>query len=196
MIDVDGEPQLISPGAKAVFAYDPLTGKEIWTVRYRNHSSASRTVYGHGLVFVNTGFSRPALLAIRPTGRGDVTDTHVAWRLARRMPQKPAPLLIGDELYLLNDGGIVSCVAAKTGEPIWHARVKGEYSAALAYANGHIYGFDQEGRTVVFEPGPRFELTRENWLDDGFMASPAFTGSALIVRTETCLYRIEAETRR
>ena len=191
MIEVDGEHQLISPGAKAAFAYDPLTGKEIWTVRYANHSSASRTVYGHGLVFINTGFSRPELIAIEPRGHGDVTDTHIAWRTSRRVPKKPSPLLIANNLYMVNDGGIASCIDAKSGKAIWHERVGGEYSASLVYADGRIYAFSQEGKAVMFKPGERFESVGESRLDGGFMASPAIAGSALFLRTKTHLYRVE-----
>jgi len=190
VIDVGGEPQLISPGAKAAFAYDPRTGKEIWTVRYKNHSSSSRSLYGHGLVFLNTGFPRPRLLAVDPTGTGDVTETHVRWRLAKRVPKKPSPLLIGDNIYMLNDGGIASCVAAKTGEVVWTQRIGGQYSASLLFADRCIYAFSEEGKTTVWKPGPRFELIAENHLDTGFMASPAVAGKSLVLRTKTHLYRI------
>jgi outer membrane protein assembly factor BamB len=191
VIEVDGRPQLISPGAKAAFAYDPTTGDELWTVRYGNHSSASRTVFGHGLLFINTGYSVPVLLAVDPSGRGDVTETHIRWRLDRRMPKKPSPVLVGDHLFFLNDGGIASCIAALTGEVIWEQRVGGEYSASLIYADGRIFGFSQEGKAVIFEPGAEYVSVGENTLDGGFMSSPAIAGSALIVRSETHLYRIE-----
>ncbi len=191
VIEVNGKPQLISPGAKAAFAYDPRTGKEIWSVRYGNHSSASRTVFGHGLVFINTGFSRPQLLAVDPTGKGDVTRSHVKWLLRRRVPKKPSPLLIGDHIYMVNDGGIASCVEAKTGKEVWFERIGGEYSASLLYADGRIFACSQEGTTVMFRPGMKFESAQEATLDAGFMASPATVGSALILRTKTHLYRIE-----
>ncbi len=191
VIEVAGEPQLISPGAKAAFAYDPRTGRAIWRVRYKNHSSASRTLYGHGLVFINTGFSRPALLAVDPTGEGDVTKTHVKWRLVRRVPKKPSPVLVGDHIYMLNDDGIASCVVARTGKPLWHERIGGAYSASLMYAGGHIYAFSEEGRAVVMKPGEKFEQVGEGTLDAGCMASPAVVAGALVVRTKTHLYRIQ-----
>ncbi len=191
VIEVGGEPQLISPGARAAFAYDPRTGEEIWTVRYPNHSSASRSVFGHGLVFINTGYAKAELLAVRPTGRGDVTDTHIEWRLRKGVPNKPAPLLIGETLYMLNDDGVASCVEAKTGKTVWQERVGGKYSSALVYVDGRIYGFGQDGRTVIFKPGKAFESLGENQLEGGFMASAAIVGKAFFLRTKTHLYRIE-----
>jgi len=105
--------QLISVGAFRVRAYDPLTGKEIWRVRYdEGFSNVPRPVFGHGLVFITTGFQQPELLAIRPDGRGDVTKTHVAWSLKRGAPLTPSPIIVGDELYIVNDGGIASCKRA------------------------------------------------------------------------------------
>lgn len=196
LIEVGGQTQLISPGAKAAFAYDPKTGKEIWRVRYGNHSSASRAVFGHGLVYVNTGYSVPILLAVDPSGKGDITQTHVKWRLKRRVPKKPSPLLIGDKLYMLNDQGIASCVEAKTGKAVWHHRVEGLYSASLLYADGQIFGFSQEGKAVLFKPGKEFVSGGENHLDGGFMASPAVVGEALVVRSKTHLYRIEVSKQR
>lgn len=195
IIDVEGQPQLISPGAKAAFAYDPQTGTEIWTVRYNNHSSASRCVYGNGLVFLNTGFGAPQLLAIDPHGVGDITDTHVKWRLRRRVPKKPSPLWLDGRIYMINDGGVVSCVEAKTGKPIWHHRVEGQFSASLLHGDGRIYAFSESGLGVVFAATAEFESIAENELESGFMASPAAVDGALIVRSKTHLYRIEVKRR-
>jgi outer membrane protein assembly factor BamB len=192
VIRVGGEPQLISPGAKAAFAYDPRTGKEIWMVRHGNHSSASRTVFGHGLVFLNTGYSRPVLMAVDPTGKGDVTKTHVKWQATRRVPKKPSPLLIGDHLYLVSDIGVASCLDARTGESVWHERIGGEYSASLLYADGRVFAFSQAGRTVAWRPGPKFQSAGTMQLDGGFMASPAAIPGALVVRSKTHLYRLQA----
>ncbi len=182
---------LVSPAAKAVYGLDAHTGKEYWQVRYKQHSSASRVVYGHGLLFVNTGYSRPEMKAVRPGGSGDVTETHVAWHKKKGLPNQPSPLLIGDYLYLLSDGGVVSCRAAKTGKLMWQGRIKGKFSASLLYADGRIYAFNNQGLATVLKPGKEFKVLATNELDAGFMASPAVAGKALFLRTRTHLYRIE-----
>ena len=192
LIEVAGKAQLLSPGAKSAFAYEPRTGKEIWAVRYANHSSASRTVYGNGLAFINTGYAKAELLAVRPTGKGDVTDSHVVWRMIKGVPNKPSPLLVGEHLYLVTDGGVASCVASKTGKVLWQARVGGEYSSAPVCVGDRIYAFSQEGKAVVFRASSeKFESLAENQLGDGFMASPAIAGKAFYLRSKTHLYRIE-----
>ncbi len=191
VIRAGGRRQLISPGAKAAMAYDPTTGEELWKVRYGGWSNTSRPVFGHGLVLINTGYPRATLWAVRSDGHGDVTDTHVAWKLERNVSAKPSPLLIEDLLFMVDDSGIASCIEATTGESVWRKRIGGKYSASPIYADGRIYCFSHEPKTTVIQPGREFTLLAENELDEGFMASPAVAGKALILRTKTHLYRIE-----
>ena len=193
IIRVDGRVQMISPGAKAVFAYDPRTGEEIWSVHYPGHSSAPRTLRGEGMVFVCTGFPRPEMWAIRPTGSGEVADSHVAWKYGKNVPAKPSPLLVEGRIYMIDDSGVASCIDAETGEDVWKARVDGSYSASPVYAGGRIYFFSEEGKTTVIAPGEEYKKLAENRLDSGFMASPAVAGDALFLRTRTHLYRIEKQ---
>lgn len=191
LAEVDGQDQLLSPGAKAVFAYDPLTGKEIWTVRYGNHSSASRTLVSQGMAFVNTGYPKAELLGIRLGGKGDVTETHVAWRLRKGAPNKPSPVLHEGFLYAVTDGGVASCMHPQTGKILWQARIGGEYSASLLLSKGNIYCFNQEGACTIFKASQKeYSLVSKSNLSGGFMSSPAVINSCIILRTKTHLYRI------
>ena len=191
VIDVDGRQELVSPGAKAVMAYDPRTGKELWKIRYDGWSVVPRPLYGLGLVFLVTDYERPELWAIRPGGRGDVTDSHVVWKIRKGMPAQPSFLLIGDFLFLVNDLGVASCVEAKTGRIVWQSRMRGRYSASPIAAPGRAYFFNQNATATVLEPGPSYKVLAVNQLDGELMASPAVAGRALFLRTETHLYRIE-----
>ena len=191
VIRVGDADQLISVGAFRVRAYDPLTGKEIWRVRYdEGFSNVPRPVFGHGLVFITTGFQQPELLAIRPDGKGDVTKTHVAWSLKRGAPLTPSPILVGDELYIVNDGGIASCIDARTGNVIWQSRLGGTYSASPVYADGRLYFPAEQGVTVVIAPGKEARKLATNRLDGGHLASMAIAGGSFFVRTDAALYRI------
>jgi outer membrane protein assembly factor BamB len=192
IVDVHGAPVFISQGAKAAYAYDPFTGKELWRVEERtNHSASTRPVAGFGLVFLPTGFPKGELLAVRPDGRGDDTGTHVAWRLTRGVPNKPSVLLVDDLLYMTTDAGVASAVEAKTGEVVWTGRIGGTHSASPVFADGRVYFFSEDGKTTVVEAGRRFKVLAENQLGDGFMASPAIAGKAFILRSRTHLYRVE-----
>lgn len=189
---INGRWEVISLGAKAAYSYDPMTGKELWRVIERaQHSASTRPVLGFGMIFFPTGFSAGQLLAVRTGGAGDITDTHIAWRVKRSVPNKPSILLIDDLIYMIGDAGVATCVEAKTGEQVWQKRIGGEYSASPVYADGKIWLFSEDGKTTVLKPGRTFETLAENKLDEGFLASPAIAGKAFFLRTRTHLYRIE-----
>lgn len=189
LITVNGRKQVISAGSNMVAAYDPRTGSEIWRVRYEGYSVIPRPVYGHGLLFVCTGYERPTVLAIRPDGKGDVTATHVAWSTNRAAPNTPSPLLMADELYYVSDNGIVSCLDAKTGQVHWQQRIGGNYSASPIAAGDRIYFQSEEGEGVVIRAGKRFGIIAKNALDERTLASYAAADGTLFIRTETSLYR-------
>lgn len=183
--------QVISPGAFRAIAYEPRTGKEMWQVMYgEGFSNVPRPVYGHGLVFICTGFHQPSLLAVRLDGRGDVTKSHVGWTLKRGVSLTPSPLLVGEELYLISDNGIASCVDAKTGNPHWQVRLGGNHSASPLYADGRIYFLSEEGESVVIAPGKQFKTLATNQLDGQTLASMAVSGGSIFVRSQTHLYRL------
>lgn len=189
-----GRPVLLSSAAKAHYAYEPATGREFWRVEeLAQHSATSRPVLGNGLIFISTGFPKSQLLALRPGGKGEVTDSHIVWRYARSsVPEKPSLLLVGGLLYMVDDkGGLVTCVEANTGKEVWSKRIGGNYSASPIYADGRLYFFSEEGKITVLAPGREFKKLAENKLNDGFMASPAVVGKSLFLRTRTHLYRIE-----
>jgi outer membrane protein assembly factor BamB len=193
--DVQGKPLLVSLGSMALYGYDPLTGEERWRVEaVGSHSGACRPVVGHGLVFSPMG-SGGELLAVRPDGRGVVTDTHVAWRCKRGVPRRPSLLLVDDLLFMVDDGGVASCLEAKTGKEVWKERLGGNHSASPIYCGGKIFFLDQDGKATVIQAAREYKVLAVNRLEDGFMASPAVSGNALFLRGKTSLYRIEDKTR-
>jgi outer membrane protein assembly factor BamB len=194
IIEVDGHSQAICPGSDAVFAYAPQTGQEIWRVRYEGgYSVVPRPVAGNGLVYVCSGFGDARLLAIDPTGAGDLTDSHVKWSLKRGVPKSPSVLLVEQAIFMVDDQGIATCVDALSGEVCWTQRLGGKFSASPLYANGRIYCQDEAGTTIVFEAAPDYQELARNTLADGerTFASFAVVDNALLLRSEKHLYRIE-----
>jgi outer membrane protein assembly factor BamB len=191
VIRVGDRDQLVSVGAYRAAAYDPESGKEIWRVSYADgFSNVPRPVFGHGLVYIATGFQQPLLIAVRPDGTGDVTRTHIAWTLRRSAPLTPSPLLVGDELYIVNDGGIVSCLDAATGALHWQQRLGGSFSASPIVADGRIYFLSEEGIATVIAPGKEFRKLASNQLDGATLASMAVSSGSIFIRTQSHLYRI------
>jgi outer membrane protein assembly factor BamB len=190
-IQVNGADQVVSPGADRVIAYNPSDGEEIWWARYDGYSLVPRPVYGLGLVFVCSGYDSPTLFAVKPDGRGDVTESHVVWTLRRAAPLNPSPLLIEDALYIVSDKGIASCLEAKTGKVRWQERLNGEFSASPLYADGRIYLLNEEAETTVMIPGAQFRKLAGNSLEGRTLASLAVSGRAIYLRTDRHLYRIQ-----
>jgi len=191
VLPVGGRDVVVSPGADWVYGYDPETGAELWRVSYGvlGFSVVPRPVAAHGLVFLSTSFTKPEMLAIRPGGAG--VEPEIVWRQARGAPSMPSPLVVGDELYVVSDKGIATCLDAKTGDVVWSERLGGNFSSSPLFADGRIYVGNRDGATSVIKPGRKFDLVATNQLDGQIFATPAAVGRAIYLRTDEALYRLE-----
>lgn len=192
LVSVNGQQQLITPGSGVVDSLNPDDGTEIWSVRYgEGYSVIPRPVFGHGMIFIGTGYDRPWVYAIKVGGHGDVTKSQVVWTTARGAPNTPSLLLVGEELYFVSDSGVASCVDAKTGRLHWNERLGGDFSSSPIDAGGRIYFTNERGRTFVVKASRQFERLAENDLGEHILASLAASGSSLFIRTEEHLYHIQ-----
>lgn len=196
IITVEGKDQVVSPGAFKAMAYEPATGKELWSIDYgEGFSNVPRAVYGHGLVYICSGFFQPVLFAVKPTGRGEVTKSHVVWTANRGIPLTPSPIIVGDEFYMVSDSGIASCLDARTGKVHWQERLGGNHSASPVFADGRIYFLSEEGETTVIEPGTQYRKLAVNRIGERTLASLAVSGGAIFLRGDSHLYRLELSSR-
>jgi len=191
LIKVNDTVQLIASRGEALVAYSPDTGKEIWRCRHGGHSVVPRPVAGNGMVYFCTGYWTPSLYAVRPDGKGDVTERKVEFILRRSVPHNPSPLLVDEQLYMISDLGILTCVDGVGGGELWRKRLSGNFSASPTLAEGRIYLVNEDATTYVIEPGEDYRLLATNHLDGRSLASPAFVDQAIYLRTDTHLYRIE-----
>ncbi|MBG89123.1 MAG: serine/threonine protein kinase [Verrucomicrobiales bacterium] len=193
LIEAAGRKQVICPGSGVVYSLNPDNGEIIWECYYgQGYSVVPRPIYGHGLVYIATGFGDQRVIAIRPTGTGDVTDTHIEWTTRRGAPKTPSLLLIGNELYMFADNGIATCLDAKTGTEIYQERIGGAYSASPVYADGRIYIQDERGKGVVLQPGRTFKVLAENQIGERTLASYAMDDNTIYIRGDENLYKIQA----
>lgn len=199
MIKVDGTRQLIAPAAEAIISYDPDNGNELWrTVHPGGFNVAARPIFANNLVYVFTSGLNHFLMGIRPDGRGEVTDTHVEWLTSKSTPNIPSPIVKDDLLFMVTDkGGIARCLDAITGEEIWKKRLGGDHWASPVLADGKLYFCSKQGEVFVMEPlrdSP--EVLAANEMNASFIASPAVTGDAIILRSTTHLYCVAQGYRR
>lgn len=143
------------------------------------------------MVYINTGLGKAEIWAIRlePGMKGNVKDSHVAWTFFQRTPKRSSPVVVNGLLFMANDG-VLSCVDARTGKVQWAERAGGEYSASLLATKDRVYAFDEEGLCTVVKAAATFEVLAENHLETGFMASPSVSGTDLLLRTKSHLYRV------
>ena len=127
-------------------------------------------------------------MAIRPGGSGDVTETRVNWRAARGGPYIPSGLVYRDRLYLVSDGGVITCYNAGDGTTIWRNRLRGTFTASLIAAGGRLYATNERGAVWVIAAGDDFELLGRNDLGDRCLATPAVVGKEIFIRTQSYLY--------
>ncbi len=195
IIDVEGKPQAVCAGSGKVVAYAPDTGVELWHVNYgEGYSVVPRPVFGHGLVYVCSGFDDARLFAIDPTGHGDVTETHVKWQHKGGVPQTPSVLLAGTRVFLVSDRGVATCLDALSGVSQWQQRLGGKFSASPTLARDRIYFLDEQGVTTVVAASPQYSRLAKNRIADGkerTFASFGVVDNAILLRTERHLYRID-----
>jgi outer membrane protein assembly factor BamB len=192
IVQTGGQFQMLSPGAKAAYSYDPRTGRELWRVHYTDWSAAPRPLFDHGLAYFITGLTKDELWAVKADGQGDVTDTQVLWKAKTHVGKYASPILVDGLIYTAAEESFVSCLEAATGNVVWTERIGGGYQASPIYADGRLYFFNQQGTTTVLKPGRACDVLATNTLASGFMASPAVAGKAFFLRTRDHLYRIES----
>jgi outer membrane protein assembly factor BamB len=198
VVSVNGKDQLISNGSQLAMAYEPETGREIWRVFYGDDSTVSMPLFWNGMVYVNSGWMLPKdgtpfyarLLAVDPTGTGDITKTHVPWEVRVDVPQISTPVIVDSLIYMVHEKGMLTCLNARTGAVVWKEKLKDQFNASALYASGNIYLFSQKAKTYVAKPGLSYQLVAENQLDGMLKATPAIVRDNLIVRTDKFLYRI------
>jgi outer membrane protein assembly factor BamB len=187
--------EIVITGGDVVTGHDPETGKELWRMNGLNPENipsyriiASPLVAG-GLIIAPTRVK--PMLAIKPGGSGDITESHKVWSFDRG-PDVPTPVSDGKLLYIVGDSGVVYALDVKTGEPVYGPeRLKpGTYSASPVLADGKIYVTSEDGVTSVFAAGPKFELIAENAMNEYTLSSVAVSGGQIFLRTAGHLYAI------
>ncbi len=187
-------PQLIcASGAMGVTSLDPDTGRLNWMTGEFPLRTVASPIEADGLIIQSCGGGGigKLLIAVDPSGSGNVADTHIKYRRNRTLPYVPTPVAYNGYVYLWNDNGVVSCIAAKTGKNIWTKRLGGNYSGSTVCIDGKIYIMSEKGEVVVIAASPKFQILGRTPLDDPSYATPAIAHGQLYLRTFHHLYCLE-----
>jgi outer membrane protein assembly factor BamB len=191
--------ELVTAGAKAVRGYDPLTGKELWTLGPMAEIATPTPFAAFDLIFVTSGY-RPIqpIYAIKPGASGDLSlkdkqtsNEFIAWSKDRGGPYMPTPIVYGDLLYTCSNNGVLVAYNAKTGERVYQERVGGTggaFTASPVASDGKIYLSSEDGDVFVVKAGPKYEFLAKNPVGEPIMATPAISDGLLIVRTVSHLF--------
>ncbi|HEX5445102.1 MAG TPA: PQQ-binding-like beta-propeller repeat protein [Pirellulales bacterium] len=188
---IDGRCQMILSGSKSVASYDPHDGSRHWIIDGPTEQFVASVVYNGGLVFLTAGFPEHHILAIRPDGHGNVTETHIAWRSTENTSYVPSPIAVGDYFLVVSDEGIASCYRSY-GQRVWKKRLGPHFSASLTAAAGLVYFLSGEGVTTIVRPDDQYQQLAKNALGEACYASPAISQGQIFLRGEKHLYAIGA----
>lgn len=184
---VAGRDQLLLAGYESVDSYDPATGEPLWQCRWGGVSAASTIAFDREQVYVSTTEGESTVLAIRADGTGDVTASHVAWQSKRGATYVPTPLVHDGLVYLVTDGGVMTCLDTADGKEVWKKRLGGDFSASPVLADGLIYATNEAGKVFVVRAGREYDLLAENDFQEASFATPVLCGGQLFHRTTQSL---------
>jgi outer membrane protein assembly factor BamB len=189
--ELAGRAQMVLTGDKCVASYDPNNGKRHWIIDGPTEQFVASPVYSEktGLIYITGGFPDHHILAIKPDGTGNVTQTHIVWRSIKGVSYVPSPIIAGDYFLVVSDQGFGTCFDASSGKILWQERL-GEHHASLVSANGLVYLLSDEGVTTVVRPGSQFQLIAKNELGEKCFASPAISQGQIFLRGDKHLFCI------
>jgi outer membrane protein assembly factor BamB len=183
----DSRDELIINSSERVDAYNPLTGKLYWYADEPVRYAIPAPAYDDGILYMSRGYRSGPYLALRIGGSGDVSETHLLWRVAKGAPYISSLLYYEGLVYMVNGLGVATCIDAATGKRVWQERIGGIYSASPVAAEGRIYLINEGGETVVLHAGRELQILARNPLNERVVASPAISGGGFFVRTDSHL---------
>lgn len=189
-INVNGVDQIISQGSNIVQAISPADGKVIWFANYDGFSVVPRPIFYNDTLFLSTGFMGAKLLAIDPSGTGDVTNSHIKWSYSTSVPNTPSMVCYRNQVIMASDNGIATGVDIETGKEIWRKRLGGNYSASPLLAGNRVYFQSESGESTILEIGDKPTEIAKNTLPGRIFASYSVVGNDLLIRSEQGVYRI------
>jgi outer membrane protein assembly factor BamB len=187
--------ELVVNSSERIDAYDPANGALLWYADAPRQTPIPSAVFHDGIIYMTRGYRNSPFMALRPGGRGDVSNSNVLWRVPGGGSYVSSLVYHDGLVYLTNDVGVLTCADAKTGERVWQMRLDGVFFASPVAADGKVYFVSQTGETVVVKAGREPAILSRNDLGERLVASPAISGGRILLRSDARLFAIGASTR-
>lgn len=188
LVDVEGALQIVTVTDPWAFANDPADGAEIWRAECVSGDVAPSPIYVGGLIMAIEPYSQ--MIAVKPTGQGNVTETHIAWRMEEGAPDICCPVGTDEYVFLLEGSGYLMCFDVTNGEMIYEHDLRDNFMASPSIAAGKLYLLSQEGAMTIAEVGPEYKEVAKCELGETCHASPAFVDGRIYIRGTEHLYCI------
>ncbi len=197
IVGAAGKKQMVLTGSKCVTSYDPDTGKQLWVIDGPTEQFVSSMVLHNGVLLLTAGFPVYWVMAIDPSGTGNVTKTHVLWAKKNEGGYVPSPVAHDGKLFLVDDKGLASCWDVKTGKQYWQEQLsRSRHHASAVAADGRIYFTSDDGVTFVVKASDEYELLAKNPLGEKVYSSPAFSDGDIFIRGAKHLWCVATPGRR
>ena len=186
--------ELVVNSSEGLSGHDAASGQLLWHIQEQNRFPIPMAVFHEGTIYTSRGYRSGPYMAIRPGGKGDVSKSHVTWRVDTGAPYVSSLVHYNGLLYMAGDVGVLSAIDAKTGQRVWQERTGGVFTASPAAGDGKIYLLSEDGQTIVLAAGssataPPRVLAR-NRLNARQLASPAISGGRIFIRTDDAVIAI------
>ena len=182
--------RLLVNSSQRLDAYEPKTGEWLWHTGEPNRFPTAIATHHNGTVYTSRGHRSGPYMAIRLGGRGDVSETHVRWRVPTGAPYLSSILYYDGLIYMANGNGIVTCVDAETGEQVWQERFGGMFAASPVAGDGKVYLVSATGETIVVRAGRELHVLARNDVGERTIASPAISNGQIFLRSDEHLIAI------
>ena len=190
VVQSPGGPELIVNSSEGVSGHNPSTGQLLWNIQETNRFPIPMPVSNNGTIYTSRGYRSGPYMAIRPGGKGDVSKSHVLWRVDTGAPYVSSLVYYDGLLYMAGDVGVLSAIDATTGQRVWQERTGGVFTASPVAADGKVYLLSEDGQAIVLAAGKSPRVLARNRLDARQLASPAISGGRLFIRTDDAVIAV------
>jgi outer membrane protein assembly factor BamB len=194
IVETAGAAEIVVNSSEGLAGHSVVNGERLWFIAEPSRFAIPAASPDKGIIYTSRGYRSGPYLAVRPGGKGDISKSHVIWKVESGAPYISSIIQYDGLVYMIGDVGVATVADAKTGERVWQERVGGVYTASPVAADGKVYFFSEDGETIVLAAGRNPRILSRNRLNARQLASPAISGGSLFIRGDNSIWAIRVPT--